>query len=166
MYRTAMMMMALIVSTTLTAPAVADAASGESSSALVKLRVDGGSAALRGHVRQAMQTRVAGDPSLTLTSAAPSVTGAGAARGYVLDLQLDYTVERSLSGYAVQCSILQSIWDLEGKALRGSANQRAALQVGKGTSQEELEGYALRCIDALVPAAHEGMADFVVESVR
>jgi hypothetical protein len=132
---------------------------------LVSLDV-GGDADLTDLVRTKMTERCAGDARVVLEGtpggeARPDVE-AGRLPGVELKLRVGRTVQRSPSTTVVRCEIFQSVFDMRLRALRGSATQRAEVDLGTpNVTDEAALRNARECLSALVPVVFEGLSDYL-----
>lgn len=87
---------------------------------------------------------------------------AGSAPGVKLMVRAAHRVQRAAATTTISCEMAQSIFDLKLQALRGSATQRASVEVGgANVSEREVEVQTRACLEALVPAVYDGLAGYV-----
>ncbi len=147
----------------------------EAKRVFVAVEVSGEDAATAGFVRTRVLERCAGDRrvvlgrALDLAGTAASdgpdpraEVEAGRLPGVELKLRVARTVLRSPTTTKVRCEVFQSVYDLRLRALRGSATQRAEIDLGSPTaSAAAADQNARECLGALVPVVYEGFSDYL-----
>ncbi|MCA9540438.1 MAG: hypothetical protein KC620_16175, partial [Myxococcales bacterium] len=91
----------------------------------------------------------------------PPAVAAGKTPGFQLQVRLERTVARTPEKVRIECAVTQAIFDLKLRALRGSATQRGALELGPKVDDAGIARQVRACMNALVPVVHDGMTDFV-----
>lgn len=86
----------------------------------------------------------------------------GRAPGVKLLVRMSHRVDRGAAGVVIACEMSQSIFDLKQQALRGSATQRASVELGgSSVSEREVAVQTQACLEALVPAVYDGLVGYV-----
>lgn len=141
----------------------------------VAVEVHGDDPALAGFVRARVLERCAGDARIALgreetfggarAGSGPdprAEVAAGRLPGVELKLRVARAVERTGTNTTVRCSVAQSVFDMKLRALRGSATQRAEIDLGTpNVTDEAAERNVRECLAALVPVVYEGLSDYL-----
>lgn len=129
----------------------------------VAFEVSGEDAALQAFVRQHLTDRAGRDPRVVLDAAeARAEVDAGRMPGVELKVRLTRQVDRGAGSTQVNCQLAQSIYDLKLKALRGSATQRAAIDLGTSNVTDQAVGAQVReCLAALAPVVYDGLSTYL-----
>ncbi len=88
---------------------------------------------------------------------------AGRMPGVALSLKVATNVQRGAGATRVQCQLGQTVYELrKERILRGSATQRAEIDVGSGSlSDQAIDGHLQECVSALVPVVYDGFGDYL-----
>jgi hypothetical protein len=88
---------------------------------------------------------------------------AGRMPGVALSLKLATNVQRGAGATRVQCQLGQTVYELrKERILRGSATQRAEIDVGSASlSDQAISGHLQECVSALVPVVYDGFGDYL-----
>jgi len=129
---------------------------------------------IRDFVRDGLESRMTSDERVvfgrTLDLANPGGSGEdplaavreGRMPGVELKLTLSQTVDRSSGTVRVHCSVAQAVFDMKLRALRGTATQRAEIDLGSlKVTDEAIARQARECLGALVPVVWDGLASYL-----
>jgi hypothetical protein len=88
---------------------------------------------------------------------------AGRLPGVALSLKVATQVQRGAGATRVQCQLGQTVYELrKERILRGSATQRAEIDVGSGSlTDKAIDGHLQECVSALVPVVYDGFGDYL-----
>lgn len=114
------------------------------------------------HVQGALKALAQQDDRIVMGPDGRSKMNAGTIKGVTLRITVDESVDRSGATVKIGCSMVQAVFDAKLDALRGSARQRANVDLGTAQVSEAAVAAQQRgCIDALVPVVHEGLTSYL-----
>ncbi len=87
---------------------------------------------------------------------------AGRLKGVRLKVHLASSVARTAATTVITCEAAQSVYDLRINALRGSATQRGAIELGSGNvTDQAVAAQMAGCMDALTPVLFRGLSEYL-----
>lgn len=141
----------------------------------LEIRVSGEEAPLQAFVEQKLLEQAAKDPRVVLGRAEDFGSKASAQNGdpreavkngempgVELKVRVSRDVQRTAANTRINCQLAQAIFDLKLRALRGSATQRAAIDLGTSKVNEKaIDGQLRQCLAALAPVVYEGLGSYL-----
>lgn len=139
----------------------------ERSKVLVSVAVTGDDGALSTLVAERIVAQAQAHARMVIEGASTTElrarVDAGTMPGVKLMVRVSHHVKRDGAATTIACEMAQSIFDLKRQALRGSATQRAEVEVGgTNVSEREVAVQTQACLEALVPAVYDGLVGYVV----
>ncbi len=114
------------------------------------------------HVESSLRALAGRDARIVMDAEAKAKAASGGIKGINLRITVDESVDRSGATVKIGCMMVQAVFDAKLDALRGSARQRANVDLGTAqVSEAAISAQQRGCIDALVPVVHEGLTSYL-----
>ena len=139
----------------------------------VEFDVTGESDAMRALVVKGLAGRASQHPRIAIGRELDASTGAegpdprvevkdGRMNGVQLKVRVSSVIERGGGKTLIKCEMSQAVFDMRLQALRGSATQRGAIELGtEKVSDAAVDAQLTACMEAITPVVFEGLTDYL-----
>jgi hypothetical protein len=87
---------------------------------------------------------------------------AGRMNGVQLKVRVSRVVQKGGGKTLIKCEMSQAVFDMRLQALRGSATQRGAIELGtENVTDKAIDAQLTACMEAITPVVFEGLTDYL-----